>query len=67
MENKNISETEQIMERIDEKISGLYKRLDLILISIPEEVTNEPASSKLVEALVAIETRLTRILENIRL
>ena len=69
MENKNTNEAELIIKRVDEKISELYKRLDLVLLIVPEvsEETTEPFSLKLVESLIGIETRLGKLLEIIRL
>ena len=69
MENKNTNEAELIIKRVDEKISELYKRLDLVLLNVPEASgeTTEPSSSKLVESLIGIETRLGKLLEIIRL
>lgn len=68
MENEKTSETELIIKRVDEKISEIYRRLDLILLTNqePEEI-NEPTSSKLIEALTGIENRLKKLLVGIRI
>ena len=58
---------EQILKNIEEKISEIYKKLDIILLNKPVQERETLGSSRLIENLTAIENRLQDLIEGIRL
>ena len=64
---KETNIAEQILKNIEEKISEIYKKLDIILLNGPVQDRETLVSSRLIENLTAIENRLQDLIEGIRL
>ena len=64
---KETNIAEQILKNIEEKISEIYKKLDIILLNKPVQERETLGSSRLIENLTAIENRLQDLIEGIRL
>ena len=64
---KETNIAEQILKNIEEKISEIYKKLDIILLNGPVQERETLGSSRLIENLTAIENRLQDLIEGIRL
>lgn len=72
MENKitNIkTECSTIIQRIDDKISSLYKILESICVNNPSEAAepSEEQTSSIIMEMRNIENRITRLLDSIRI